>query len=133
MRKWALHFLSDLKKAKKNPKLMQYMKHGMGDKMKLVALRKNFSKLDLESLLITYKRANYRAFFFDNEGTLVEPIQTENKKFSPKPQLLNCLADLAKDPQNMIFIITGREKKFLESSYNLPNLGLAAEYGAFVR
>lgn len=136
MQRWALTFLNDLKKAQKNPKLMQYMKHGMGDKMKLVALRKNFSKLDLESLMITYKRANYRAMFFDNEGTLVENMKSDSRNLltcMPKAKLLDCLSDLAKDPQNVIFIVTGREKRVLESAYNIPHLGLAAEFGAFVR
>ncbi|OMJ93279.1 hypothetical protein SteCoe_3739 [Stentor coeruleus] len=136
MQRWAVSFLGDLKKAQKNPKLMQYMKHGMGDKMKLVALRKNFSKLDLESLMITYKRANYRALFFDNEGTLVDSMKGDSRTMltcMPKAKLLDCLSDLAKDPQNMIFIITGREKKVLESAYNIQHLGLAAEFGAFIR
>ncbi|OMJ65652.1 hypothetical protein SteCoe_37840 [Stentor coeruleus] len=136
MQNWAVNFLSDLKKAQKNPKLMQYMKHGMGDKMKLVALRKNFSKLDLESLMITYKRANYRAMFFDNEGTLVESMKADSRNLltcMPKAKLLDCLSDLAKDPQNVIFIVTGREKRVLESAYNIAHLGLAAEFGAFIR
>jgi trehalose 6-phosphate synthase/phosphatase len=132
IKKWAICFLNDLKKAQKNPKLMQYMKYGMGDKMKLVALRKNFSKLDPDSLLITYKRSGYRALFFDNEGTLVEHMKLQ-KKSAPKTQLLSILSDLAKDPQNVIFVITGREKKVLDTTYNVPYLGLAAEYGAFIK
>lgn len=130
---WAIKFLSDLKKAKKNPKLMQYMKHGMGDKMKLVALKKNFFKLDLEALLITYKRAKYRAMFFDNEGTLVESDPNARKGTKANSKMLNCLADLAMDPLNLVFIITGREKKTLQAMYNLPHLGLAAEYGSFIK
>ena len=133
MQKWATKFLSDLKKAQKNPKLMQYMKHGMGDKMKLVALRKHFAKLDLESLLITYKRARFRAMFLDNEGTLIDYLKLENLKSTPSKKLLECLGDLSRDPQNVIFIITGREKKVLEGVYNLPHLGLAAEYGSFIK
>ena len=136
MQKWAISFLNDLKKAQKNPKLMQYMKHGMGDKMKLVALRKNFSKLDVEALLATYKRAHYRAMFFDNEGTLVEHLKgdsMDNLTCTPKGKLLDCLKDLCQDPQNVVFVITGREKKVLDSIYNIPHLGLAAEFGAFIK
>jgi trehalose 6-phosphate synthase/phosphatase len=136
MQKWAISFLNDLKKAQKDPKRMQYMKHGMGDKMKLVALKKNFSKLDLESLLITYKRANYRAMFFDNGGTLTEPIRSDscsNLLFKPNVKLLECLTDLAKDPQNVIFIVTGREKAMLDNIYHIQHIGLAAEWGAFIK
>lgn len=136
MQKWAVSFLTDLKRAQKNPKLMQYMKHGMGDKMKLVALRKNFSKLNIETLLATYKRAHYRAMFFDNEGTLVDHLKgSSSGQFTCTAgnKLIDCLRDLCQDPQNIIFIITGREKKVLDSTYNIPNLGLAAEFGAFIK
>lgn len=136
MQKWAVSFLTDLKRAQKNPKIMQFMKHGMGDKMKLVALRKNFSKLPIETLLATYKRAHYRAMFFDNEGTLVEHLKgSSSGQFTcpAKNKLIECLKDLCQDPQNVIFIITGREKKVLDSTYNIPHLGLAAEFGAFIK
>ena len=133
MQTWAINFLGDLKKARKNPKLMQYMKHGMGDKMKLIALRKNFHRLDIENLLVTYKRARFRAMFFDNEGTLTELPADDKGSAKPKPKMLDCLADLSMDPLNLIFIITGRQKKKIQKVYNLPNLGLAAEYGSFIK
>ena len=101
MQIWGFKFLSDLKKARKDSKNMQYLKHGMGDKMKLVALNKLFCKFDMGHLLATYKRAHYRALFFDNEGTLVDETRSRTNN-GPDMKILECLKDLAKDLQNVV-------------------------------
>jgi trehalose-6-phosphate synthase len=44
--KYARHFLSDLKRSKKDTTNFQYIPIGFSDKVKLLGLRKNFKKLD---------------------------------------------------------------------------------------
>lgn len=133
--RWMEAFLSDLKKARKQEKRFQYVVHGFGDRLKLVALRKRLTYLIGEDLLIDYKKARCRAFFFDSEGTLSstlkapDPLQTS--KFEKN---LLILEELSKDERNNVFVISGQERGLLEAYYRpVSHLGIAAEHGAFIK
>lgn len=134
--KWAYNFLSDLIKAKKDTKHFQYVTHGLGDRLKLIALKKKFSLLKAEYLLKSYKETKNRAFFFDNEGTLSNLFkQTEiDKSIGPSEKIINCLTDLCKDERNTVYVVTGRSRKVVENWFGtVPSLGMAAEYGAVMK
>lgn len=134
--KWALSFLSDLKRAKKDTKHYQYVTHGLGDKLKLIALNKKFKMLRPEDVLEAYKKSRSRVFFFDNEGTLSNLCKQKeiDKTVGPSEKILHCLDDLCKDDRNTVFVITGRTRKIVESWFGgVEHLGMAAEYGAIVK
>ena len=134
--KWARNFLTDLKRAHKDTKHFQYVTHGLGDRLKLIALSKNFTNLKTDQLLSAYRESKNRAFFFDNEGTLSNLLKQKdiNKNIGPSEKTQNCLDDLVKDERNTVFVITGRERRILEKWYGkISNLGMAAEYGSFIR
>ena len=134
--KWAQSSLTDLKRAKKDTKHFQYVTHGFGDKIKLIALSKKFKILRGEEILEAYQVARSRVLFFDNEGTLSNLCkQTEiDKTVGPSDKILHCLDDLCKDERNTIYIITGRTRKVLEAWYGeINHLGMAAEYGALIK
>lgn len=85
-------------------------------------------------LLENYKHANRRLFLFDYDGTLT-PIVRDPAAAIPSARLLSTLNNLAADPKNQIWIISGRDQKFLNKwlGSKLPQLGLSAEHGCFVK
>lgn len=132
---WTEGFLSDIKKARKQEKRFQYVVHGCGDRVKLVALRKRLTYLIGEDLLDDYKKSRCRAFFFDSEGTLSgvlkapDPLQTA--KYAKNLLILD---ELSKDERNNIFIVSGRERNLLQAYYSsVQHVGIAAEHGAFIK
>lgn len=133
---WVHNFLADLKKAHKDTQNLHYLIHGLGDKLKLIALKKNFRKLNKHSLISAYREAKNRVLFFDNEGTLSNFMkQTEiNKKIGPSTRILKALERLCEDKKNTVYVITGRPQEVVYEWFkSVPNLGLAAEYGAKMR
>jgi trehalose 6-phosphate synthase/phosphatase len=62
-----------------------------------------------------------------------------NISYEPSPRLLKLLGTLSNDPKNLVFIVTGRERKYLSDWFSgkskftigVPNLCLAAEHGFF--
>ncbi len=86
-------------------------------------------------LLQCYKRAvRKRLFLFDYDGTLT-PIVKDPSAAIPSARLLSLLGDLIDDPQNIVWIVSGRDQKFLEKWFGsrFPALGLSAEHGCFVK
>jgi len=79
-----------------------------------------------------YKHATNRMFFLDYDGTL-SPIRTKPEDATPSRELLKLLTSLSSDPHNKIYIISGRDRKFLQSYIGELHVGLSAEHGAFLR
>ena len=70
---------------------------------------------------------------FDYDGTLT-PIVKEPSAAVPTEKLLRTLKVLAVDPKNTVWIISGRDQKFLEKHLGeIPGLGLSAEHGCFLK
>lgn len=48
--------------------------------------------------------------------------------------MLEAMEILAKDPQNVVFVISGRDQACLDEWLgNIPGLGLSAEHGCFIK
>ncbi|KAF2834824.1 glycosyltransferase family 20 protein [Patellaria atrata CBS 101060] len=93
----------------------------------------NTPALDKEKLFSQYRQAKKRLFMFDYDGTLT-PIVNEPSAAVPTDRLIRILKTLASNPANIVWIISGRDSKFLEQWLgNIPELGFSAEHGAFVR
>lgn len=134
--KWAHQFLTDLKRARKDTKRFQFVAHGMGDKLKVIALHKDFYHLHEEEVMKAYRAARNRVLLFDNEGTLATVMKKLSgvKAKGPSARNLECLQEICRETNNTVFVITGREKGVLEESYgDMEGLCMAAEYGAFMR
>jgi len=53
---------------------------------------------------------------------------------TPSDATLEALEKLSMDPQNLVYIISGRDGAFLEQHLgHLQNVGFSAEHGGFVR
>jgi trehalose 6-phosphate synthase/phosphatase len=112
------------------------MVHGLGDKLKLIALNKNFRKLNKRNVLEAYNRSNNRMLFFDNEGTLSNFMkQTEiDRKVGPSQRIIKALDCLCDDERNTVYVITGRPRDVVYNWFgSVYNLGMAAEYGALIK
>lgn len=67
------------------------------------------------------------------DGTLT-PIVKVPSAALPSASLLKSLATLCADPKNVVYIISGRDGEFLEEHLgHIPNLGMSAEHGCFIR
>lgn len=72
-------------------------------------------------------------FLFDYDGTLT-PIVKMPSMAIPTEMTLQVLATLLSDTRNTVYIISGRDSKFLEQHFGqFSELGLSAEHGSFIR
>lgn len=62
------------------------------------------------------------------------PIVKIPSMATPSNATLEALERLSADPQNLVYIISGRDGEFLEQHLgHLQNVGFSAEHGGFVR
>ncbi|KAL2147669.1 hypothetical protein VTI28DRAFT_7021 [Corynascus sepedonium] len=91
-------------------------------------------RLSIPHLVQQYGRSERRLFILDFEGTLVSwgPV---NKIIPVSPQrTLDVLNDLLLDERNTIYVMSGRRPEELDRIFRrVPNLGLIAENGCFLR
>lgn len=84
-------------------------------------------------MLGIYERSQRRLFLLDYDGTLVN-YQSMAELAAPPANVLSCLEELAADPHNAVYIISGRNKSRLQEWFgHLPRVGLAAEHGYWFR
>jgi trehalose 6-phosphate synthase/phosphatase len=89
--------------------------------------------LDRAKLLFQYRQAKKRIFMFDYDGTLT-PIVKDPQAAIPSDRVIRTLKTLAADPNNSVWIISGRDQAFLDEWMgHITELGLSAEHGSFMR
>lgn len=89
--------------------------------------------LDRAKLVKQYKRSKRRLFLFDYDGTLT-PIVKDPQAAIPSDRVIRTIKTLAADPKNSVWIISGRDQGFLDEWMgHIPELGLSAEHGCFIR
>ncbi|KAI9739650.1 MAG: hypothetical protein M1834_006368 [Cirrosporium novae-zelandiae] len=78
-----------------------------------------------------YKKASSRLFVLDYEGTLVPP--TNAIRTSPQ-RTLDALNNILEDDKNIVYVVSGRTPEELDMLFRrVPNLGLIAENGCFIK
>ena len=90
-------------------------------------MKTNLSK-DGSPITEAYRTASRRILFLDYDGTLV-PFNDRPGKSKLPPQVRDLLGILANDSRNMIFIISGRAREFLDRQFRGLGVGLVAEHG----
>ncbi|KAI8605114.1 glycosyltransferase family 20-domain-containing protein, partial [Dissophora ornata] len=89
--------------------------------------------LDLAVIVDKYRGAKKRLLMFDYDGTLT-PIRKTPGAAVPQEHMLKALRALANDPNNIVWVISGRDQKALEEWLGeVENLGFSAEHGSFMR
>ncbi|WOH13606.1 hypothetical protein DCAR_0833116 [Daucus carota subsp. sativus] len=128
---WARSFLQDLERACKDHYSKRCWGIGFGLGFRVVSLSPSFRKLSIDYIVPPYKRSSRRAIFLDYDGTVV-PQSSLSKR--PTPEVVYAINTLCNDPNNTVFIVSGRGKSSL-SEWLAPceGLGIAAEHGYFIR
>ena len=89
--------------------------------------------LDHLKAAAAYKKAKKRLMMFDYDGTLT-PIVKVPSQAIPTARTRQAISALAGDSRNIVYLISGRDGDFLQQHWgNVPNLGLSAEHGGFVK
>ncbi|RWW54648.1 hypothetical protein BHE74_00038765 [Ensete ventricosum] len=128
---WAHSFSQDLKRACKDYYSQRCWALGFGLNFRVLFLSPNFRKLTLNHIVSSYKNTYRRAIFLDYDGTIM-PESSVNK--TPSQETISILNGLCSDPNNTVFIVSGRGKDSLSEWFiSCENLGIAAEHGYFIR
>ncbi|RGB26990.1 glycosyltransferase family 20 protein [Rhizophagus diaphanus] len=89
--------------------------------------------LDFKYLQKKYKAAKKRLLLFDYDGTLT-PIVKIPSAAVPPSNLLEALGKLTSDPNNSVWIVSGRDLTALETWLGgVKGLGFSAEHGSFLK
>lgn len=133
---WIKNFFIDLKRMSDLD--TQKIGIGMGLQFKIMKLKANFCQLNKKTFAEAYHSSKLRVFFLDYEGTLQTAELNGGEEtlvgYKPEPSLVKALEKLCSDPNNIVFIVSGRERKKLKEWFNdIDNLNLAAEHGFFVK
>ncbi|KAG1763711.1 glycosyltransferase family 20 protein [Suillus occidentalis] len=76
-----------------------------------------------------YDNAGKRLFLFDYDVSAGCPSMA-----LPSPDALTALAKITSDPNNIVYIVSGRDQAFLEEHLgHFSRLGMSAEHGGFIR
>ncbi|KAF9437804.1 hypothetical protein BGZ76_011046 [Entomortierella beljakovae] len=94
--------------------------------------------LDMAVVLPQYKSAKRRLLLLDYDGTLLPYERTTavraKGKTSSNEDMIKIVTELAQDPKNVVYIMSGRTRgSLMETFGSIPNLGLCAEGGCFLR
>ena len=156
--KWAYRVLQDLKAIAKDENRLHATHAGLGLGFRILGMRSGFDALAVDRVARAYRGAcqnecagGSRLIVLDYGGTLVpdaaadvvDPVAAyaiaKGEKRSPKParDVVVVLDALCRDPRNVVFVVSGRERVDLLDGLcgrdENANLGLAAEHGFFVR
>ncbi|CAH0489814.1 unnamed protein product [Peronospora farinosa] len=89
-------------------------------------------KLDKKNIVQAYRSAHNRVIILDYDRTLI-PQHSLLPLAAVGPNFKSLLDALTADERNTVFIVSGRERKFLETWLNGVRVGVAAEDGFFYR
>lgn len=91
-------------------------------------------RLSTGNLIKDYQSTWKRLFILDYEGTLATYGSVNSTVVTNVDKVIDILSDLLNDKKNVIYVMSARPVNELELLFNrLPNLGLIAENGCFVR
>jgi trehalose 6-phosphate synthase/phosphatase len=93
----------------------------------------NTPMLNFNEVYSKYSESKCRLLLFDYDGTLT-PIRKTPGAAIPQPEMMRALIKLVEDPNNHVYVISGRDQVFLQKWLgNIKVLGLSAEHGCFIK
>nr|GMC80629.1 alpha,alpha-trehalose-phosphate synthase [UDP-forming] 5 [Ipomoea batatas] len=128
---WAHSFMQDLDRACGDHVKRRCWGIGFGLGFRVIALDPSFRKLSVEHIVSAYKRTKNRAILLDYDGAMTLPNSISK---GPNDEAVGILNNLCKDPKNVVFLVSGKDRQTLTQWFSSSeNLGIAAEHGYFVR
>ena len=86
-----------------------------------------------DQMLKHYGAAKKRLFCLDYDGTMT-PIVKDPEAAVPSQRLLDAMRILCQDERNVIYIISGRDERFLRKHFDqFGAIGLSAEHGSYFK
>ncbi|PWA78885.1 Glycosyl transferase, family 20 [Artemisia annua] len=128
---WARSFWQDLERSCRDHVRRRCWGIGFGLGFRVVALDPNFRKLSVEHIVSAYKRTKKRAILLDYDGTLAAQNSIST---SPSSEVIGIVNSLCRDPKNVVFIVSGKDRITLTEWFSsCDKLGVAAEHGYLLR
>ena len=93
---------------------------------------KKIDKSTIEILSKKFNKSKNRAFLLDYDGTLVN-FHHKPEVAIPTKDVISILNKITNDKKNKIYIVSGRDKYFLDKNLNISSLGLVAEHGHYIK
>lgn len=90
-------------------------------------------KLDQKAIMESYRNSENRVIILDYDRSLCPQHSSLLPLAAVGPNFKSLLDALSADPRNTVFIVSGRERKFIETWLNGVRVGVAAEDGFFYR
>lgn len=115
--RWANHFLMTLSRIKSQ----------QGE-----LATKHLNPALTEQVTASYGRAEQPLLLLDYDGTLV-PIAAQPPLAAPDDELLDLLGALSALPRHEAFILSGRDRRTLDTWLGKTGIGFVAEHGAWLR
>lgn len=84
------------------------------------------------TLIDKFNKAGKRLILLDFDGTLVN-LQPRPEMAIPDEKLLSILHNLSLDPKNEVWIVSGRNKDFLQQWLGHLDIGMIAEHGGYIK
>ncbi|PHT43544.1 Alpha,alpha-trehalose-phosphate synthase [UDP-forming] 6 [Capsicum baccatum] len=127
---WSRSFLQDMERTCADHFRKRCYGIGLGFGFRVVSLDPNFRKLSVDDIVNAYIKSKSRAIFLDYDGTVM-PQNSIIK--SPSANVISILNKISGDPNNTVFIVSGRGRESLTNWFSpCRKLGLAAEHGYFL-
>ena len=91
-------------------------------------------RLSVAQISQRYKNARKRVIFLDYEGTLAPHKTRKGIPLTSPNRVIDTLNDLMTDPKNIVYIMSGRRVRELDSVFRTATgVGMIAENGCFIR
>jgi HAD superfamily hydrolase (TIGR01484 family) len=91
-------------------------------------------RLSISRLTEKYRQSKQRLMILDYEGTLASWGSPRSIILTTPQRAITTLTELTEDPANIVYVMSSRMPEELERLFRqVPNLGLIAENGCFVR
>ncbi|KAL8131881.1 hypothetical protein AgCh_007695 [Apium graveolens] len=127
---WSRSFMQDMERTCADHFRKRCWGIGLGFGFRVVSLDPNFRKLSIDNIVSAYIKAKRRAILLDYDGTMM-PQNSIIK--TPSSEVISILNRLCGDPNNTVYIVSGRGKDSLSKIFSsCKKLGIAAEHGYFM-
>ncbi|KNC25131.1 hypothetical protein FF38_08094 [Lucilia cuprina] len=87
---------------------------------------------DFAEVTSVFKKAGKRLLLLDYDGTLT-PIVKDPAAAVPSSRLKQVLAKLSEDPNTSVWVISGRDMKFLDEHLSMFKINMSAEHGCYLK
>jgi len=117
IKSWAKDFIASFEQVNKTEKELR---------------ERQLSNKEKKKIISHYKRSKKRLFLLDYDGTLTS-FSKNIKQVSPDKNLISILKNLSNDKKNNLVLISGRDRKTLDSWFGDLKINLIAEHGLWIK